>query len=226
MCLVAGCDVVWRLDDVHGGSAAGDASGDGAANCAFADDFGGQVVRQEWDKFSDDPRLTVLQNDQLFIAVPTGITGSAEAGIRLIEGKTLPRGGFIEVEIVKATTTTEAGGPVETYMAVRQNLTNGYVIDVSTTYLEFYTHVAGNATMVHTRTYDPQAHRWWRFEHGPSDDEVTFSTSADRIDWFAQKTIPIATPLVNVEIGVVVGSYNGGIPVSTSATIDNFSICD
>ena len=222
VCLLAGCDVVWRLDDVHGAAVA-DARRDAPGNCTFVDDFAGTQRKQDWELLMDDPRITIAQADMTIIEAMASIDTNAETGLKLVERQTLALGERVEVEIPQATET--ADGQVETSLIVGQNPQNGYVIDVSQTFLELYSRVAGVGTLVSTRMYEPGPHRWWRLAHGPGESEVTFYTSLDGHDWFGQKTVPMAVPLVDVEIVILVGSYSGGAPVATRAVFDNFSVC-
>jgi len=222
VCLLAGCDVVWRLDDVHGAAVA-DARTDAPGNCTFVDDFAGMQRKQDWNLLMDDPRIAITQADMTIIDADASIDTNAETGLLLIERQTLALGDHVDIDIQRATATLD--GQVETYMIVRSNPQNGYIIDVSQTFLELYTRIAGVGTLVHTRTYEPVAHRWWRLAHGPNENDVTFYTSTDGTGWFGQKTVPMSTPLVDVEVAFGVGSYNGGANVPTRAIIDNFSIC-
>ncbi|HEX5060569.1 MAG TPA: hypothetical protein VFV99_14475 [Kofleriaceae bacterium] len=222
VCLLAGCDVVWRLDDVHG-EVAVDARSDAPGSCAFVDDFTGTMRKQQWDVIIDDPRIMIAQANMTIIDAAANIDTNAETYLRLIERQTLAVGDHVDVEIPQATNTDN--GQVETSLLVGQNPQNGYVIDVSQTFLEFYSRVASVGTLASTRMYEPAAHRWWRLTHGPGELDVTFYTSVDGHDWFGQKTVTMATPLVDVEVVLLVGSYNGGASLPTRAIFDNFSIC-
>jgi hypothetical protein len=226
VCLLSGCDVVWRLDDLRGDASTrdGDGSGmtdDSGSQCPITDDFAGTTIKQHWIPFENAP-LRVTQADQLIIDIPANVSADSEAGVGSLGRYTLTIGGTVDVEVVKATTSTAVRA--ETYLAVRLDYMNGYLIDVNGTTIEFINRVGGSGVPIR-RAYEPPQHRFWRIQHGPSSNEVTFATSADGATWFPQSRQPMGVAFTNLEIVMAGGTFSGGDLVATRAELDNFTMC-
>jgi hypothetical protein len=224
VCVLAGCDVVWRLDDLRG-DGGGDTppdsgDGDAADRCAneLRDDFAGTTIKQHWLKFGESAEATVAQAEMLLIRVQT--SASATVGVKSNLRYTLEAGGTIDVEVIQPTVTAP-GGYVETYLAAREDMANGYGIDVAGPNIEFKRIVGGTLNTT-TRTYEPTQHRFWRIEHGPGPSEVTFSTSADGSSWFTQVKLA-SDRFANLQVELGLASF--GVTTTTSALFDNFAMC-
>jgi hypothetical protein len=169
-----------------------------------------------------DPPVRITQEETLFIDIPASVSTNAEAGVASFGRYTLAVGGKVDVEVVAAT--TSATGHTETYLAVRQDYLNGYLIDVNTTSIEFISRVGGAGPPLR-RPYDVLLHRFWRIEHGPATNEVTFWTSPDGASWFMQSQQTSGVPFTNLEIVLAAGTFWGGDPAPTQAQFDNFVMC-
>ena len=62
--------------------------------------------------------------------------------------------------------------------------------------------------IVSMEPYDPMDHRFWRIEHVVATNEVTFSTSSDRMSWFERYRLVATVPVTPGQ-----------------ARFDNFQLC-
>ncbi|HEY5951803.1 MAG TPA: hypothetical protein VIV40_40185 [Kofleriaceae bacterium] len=231
VCLLAGCDVVWRLDDLRSTDGGGSSS-DGpridvnAPPCTdrVHDEFAGTTISQQWMTFAENAGLQVRQAETLVIDIQANITANGEAGVSLNIPHLFDPGATASVEAPLVT--LSSSGHVETYLAVRQDYLNGYFIDVSDASIEFLIKVNGAMVQMVGRPYESQAHRFWRILHGPSSDQVSFQTSADGISWFTQLQANAVVPLGVMQIALVAGTFSGGDPTATRAAFDNFELCN
>jgi hypothetical protein len=215
LCLLTGCDFIWRLDHLP--------PPDGPPPCQATDDFTGDRLASHWSEFTGNTLFAIRQEDALVLDLSGGAGASAgEAGVRYVTAFDRT-GGSVEVEVPSVV----AADPfVENYLRVRAENDNDhtYVIRYGDEKIDFRTRV-GVDTIHRSRTYNALTDRFWRIWNGPTPGEVTFSTrgSVDE-PWFDETTQPAAVSFARVEIFLVAGMF--GISANPgAATYDNFKIC-
>ncbi|HEV2762243.1 MAG TPA: N,N-dimethylformamidase beta subunit family domain-containing protein, partial [Pyrinomonadaceae bacterium] len=127
-------------------------------------------------------------------------------------------GGSASVEVVSAPT----DGAVDTELAVCLDGQNFYMIVQESGRLYFQDIVAG-ARNSSAAAYNPAQQRFWRIRHDPVGDLVLFETSADRLAWVVQRTIPRSLPLASVKFELSAGTWRIETLTGT-ARFDNFRL--
>jgi hypothetical protein len=224
--LLAGCDIIFRLDDLESspsgdGSMPGEAAVDAPANC-LQDTFDGTVTRQHWERFNELMAFTISQNEQFMIEIPVSYDDNAEAGVRSINHYDLT-GSFMQVEVVEATTGTTYN--TETYLTARVDPGSSYLIRVSSGLLQCWSRTNYSIDKECDRTYDPAAHRWWKIEHVTDMPAMRYWTSADGARWDLQGTGPVPNPVTRLEVSLRVGNLTGGDQSPGRTIFDNFTLC-
>jgi len=230
--LLAGCDIVFRLDDLRAtntgdGSVPGDtirdtgASIDAPASCLH-DMFTGGDIQGHWSVINELSAFEIDQSDVLEIGLPQSFNSNAEAALQTYRDYNFT-GAFVQVEVPEVTTSTTYNA--ENYLTVRIDNQNAYLIRVANGGIDFWTRRFGQLMDIGGRPYEAVPHRWWRIEHSTMDDVIRFSTSQNGQDWFEQGRGPAVVPLTRIEVSLRAGNIAPGDPDPGRAIFDNFLLC-
>ena len=228
---LAGCDIVFRLDDLRtetsDGSVVRDVAADAAplidapASCLH-DMFTGSDIQGHWSVINELSAFEIDQADTLEITLPTSFNANAEGALQTYRKYNFT-GAFAQVEVPVVTTSTTYNA--ENYFTVRIDNQNAYLIRVANGDIDFWTRRLGQLMDIGGRPYEAGAHRWWRIEHAVMDNTIRFSTSHDGQDWFEQGRSVASVPLTRIEVSLRAGNLAPGDPNPGRAVFDNFLLC-
>jgi hypothetical protein len=216
VCVVSGCDVVWRLDPVP--------PPDAAPPCVASDDFTGTRLANEWSTFAPTQQFVIEQADELRLDLSAAVMSvPGEAGVRYGVAFDL-HGGSIEIEVAQV---INAHPNLENYMRVRAGTSNAnnYSIRYGDGMIDFRTRV--NTDEIHrVRAYNATQDRFWRISNGPQPGDISFATRGSPSEpWFIETTQPASVPLDDMQVMFVAGTYNAGAPAPGVVIYDNFAVC-
>lgn len=89
----------------------------------------------------------------------------------------------------------------------------------------YYRRRTGGNDFVLNEAYDAVAHRYWRFGHDVTKNEIVYATSPNATDWTERFRAPVTVPITALQAEVAAGEYAGGSPTPGEARFDNFQLC-
>lgn len=114
--------------------------------------------------------------------------------------------------------------PLTTTDATPTTNQDEYLIDYDGGLMHYLRRDAG-VDIVSMEPYDPMDHRFWRIEHVVATNEVTFSTSSDRMSWFERYRLVATVPVTALEVEIGAGSYQGGSPSPGPGAVRQLQLC-
>jgi hypothetical protein len=167
-------------------------------------------------KWTFGPNATVANNRVSFATTDTTFSGYLTS-----VGRYTLIGSRATVRV--PTVATSPDNQATTYFALYADNPNGNAVlfNVTGSTLSFLTRIAGVQSTLASLTYDPVAHRWWRFTE--SIGNVVFQTSPDGVVWTTRATW---TPTWDISgVFASVGAGTGASPTgATPAVIDSFNL--
>jgi hypothetical protein len=167
-------------------------------------------------KWTFGPNATVANNRVSFATTDTTFSGYLTS-----VGRYTLIGSRATVRV--PTVATSPDNQATTYFALYADNPNGNAVlfNVTGSALSFFTRVAGVQSTLASLTYDPVAHRWWRFTE--SIGNVVFQTSPDGVAWTTRATW---TPTWDISgVFASVGAGTGASPTgATPAVFDSFNL--
>jgi subtilisin family serine protease len=179
------------------------------AGITISDDFNDNTPdTTKWNVGVPAGGTVIEQGGRLEVTPPTSTTGYGGYYSATTVDLTDSR---VSVEV----TPGNAGGyGAETYLTLAQG--NNYLLFATGGgNLLFQTAVNGAMTRTYI-PYSPTQHRFWRFRHNPTTDEVFWETSADGVTWTAQRAVVRAFPITNLQTQLQAGKYTATTPGGTT----------
>jgi hypothetical protein len=218
-CLVSACGASREQPD-----AGVVVSVDAPRTCPLHDDFSGTTFALQW-VFFDDPEVELRQQDALHISIPAN-TEYVGAAIRLRDPYSLPLGGTVDIEVVKAMTGTSGKIVAELSLFKDQQYDRSFAMSIVGSTFKILQSYTGTYDTYVQRPFDPVANRWWRIENGPLESEVTFWTSPDGRTWSKERTAHAFSTMTDLRVQLQAYSMDLGDPAPAQVIFDNFKLCD
>lgn len=190
----------------------------------FSDDFNDNTrdatkwsIGEFYSGLANDPQVTVLEQNQQLEITPISSTAGHHHNGYVSAATWNMTGAQAKVEVKRV-----ASYSASTIFYIGSDSNNGYLIIEEDGQLFFRTKIAGvsNTTQI---AYDSVQHRFWRFRHHTSTDQVTFETSSDGTSWTVRRTVTrqIAITALRVELdaGTYAAEWNMG-----SSIFDNLQL--
>jgi hypothetical protein len=222
--MLAGCDVVFRLDDLRkeptgDGAVGGD--GGGSGHGCLVDPFTGSDIASHWTVVKQAVGFNVVQDNWLALEVPENLAVTAEAGVRTARKYDLTSG-YVQVQIDQILTGTT--DMVETYMHAWVDSRDGYLIRVANRRIAFVIMTEGVSNVPSSSAFDPFEHHFWRISN-PMPGLIELALSSDGATWNFSSSQQAPHPVTSLEIGLIVKSSGTGDPDPGTAVYDNFELC-
>ncbi|HEX8456548.1 MAG TPA: S8 family serine peptidase, partial [Pyrinomonadaceae bacterium] len=189
--------------------------GDGSPNLlAYAavtvsDDFNDNAAdTSKWNVGVPTGGTVVEQNGRLEVTPPASTTGYGGYYSATTVDLTDSR---VSVEVTPG---NAAGYGAETYLTLASG--NNYVLFATGGgNLLFQTAVNGAMTRTYI-PYSPTQHRFWRFRHNRTTDQISWETSPDGIAWTTQRTVARQFPIHALQTQLQAGKYTATTPGGTT----------
>jgi hypothetical protein len=188
----------------------------------FTDDFNDNVRdTSKWtiatlhdSRFNSSVQVAET-SQQLKITTPQGVLGYSGYVTASTWDFTNAR---TSVEVLQ---TVSAGN--DTVFALGLDANNRYRFVVEDGVLYFQYKVGGGATSSTNVSYNATQHRFWRFRHNPTGDQIVFETSSDGNGWTAQRTVARQFANTALKVEIDSGSFVAS-GATTTAIFDNFKL--
>ncbi|HEX8919947.1 MAG TPA: LamG-like jellyroll fold domain-containing protein [Pyrinomonadaceae bacterium] len=185
----------------------------------FGDDFNDNAL--DWSRWVvNDPAspTTAREQNQRFeislqpnVAGYNGVTSSAPQSL-------VNR--YAQVQLVQP---VSMGGWAETGLQLIRDGSNYYNLSIGAGSLVMDAWTGG----VRDRTvlnFDPVNHRFWRIQHDPNSQTVSFMLSADGQNWTVGKTVAVTFPLNSLKLNLFGGAWGTGNGAPGTAIYDDVRI--
>jgi hypothetical protein len=220
---LAGCDMLWQLEDVKRPPDAlviSEASVDAPPRCPFSDNFDDNVISPMW--FVMDPTQTKAlvseKAGQLDVSLRTDLD-DAYNGIAFVDPHDLSS----MITRVTIYPMNEAGW-YELYFQIYLDGMNNVQFQTGAGGLS-YAVVTDGVPMRTFLTYDPAKHRHLQFRHDAVAHLINFEASGDSTTFETLATLVVPWSFSAVKVAFFAGTFQtGGVPPG-SARFDDFSVC-
>ncbi|HEX5057790.1 MAG TPA: hypothetical protein VFV99_00460 [Kofleriaceae bacterium] len=217
MVLLAGCDLLFQIDDLTGHTDAGgsadsvDATQDMHTTNCVADDFA--MLGTQWTMFENPPTAVVAIDGTLSISLNKAADdhGGIDSAVRDFTGAS------IEVDVVTVPDTSS-----ETYMEWDRGH-DWYSIAVDHGELSYGYSVDGSDRTIEI-PYEPDKHRRFKLAHDRQANLIRMSVRNSLGEWTELGTVPVSIPMTALTVELASGSYTAAL-TSGVARFDNFVTC-
>jgi len=188
-----------RFDKVNGG---GSPTGKWCAASSFTDDFADGEPSRKWGRSFVQPGCIMSETGGELLFSLTSNTfaycGNFSDKAYDLTGDTFA----VEVPVVLNTATDGA----ETYLRVEADQDNWLDFVENHGGLLFRKQIQGTTSLLALVTYDPVAHRFWRFRE--SGGKTYWETSPNGTEWTVRAEAPNPVPVTALDVGLGAGAYN------------------
>lgn len=166
---------------------------------------------------SFDPQVVVAERNQRLEIVPRANQSEQHYNGYVSTARWNLTNGSASVEVVQVATSGAS-----TVFAIGTDSESWYrfIVEDGRIYFQRDEDRGGGGTSL---PYDAAAHRFWRFRHNPSANQILFETSSNGTNWNVARTVARDNPISAVRVELSAGTFN---PVSAPGTaiFDNFKL--
>ena len=185
----------------------------------LSDDYNdNRLDTTRWRYSSASSASIVLEQNQR-LEIPLRPNTAGYYGIQTLGTHDL-REKTVSVDLVQA---TSQGGWVETFFQLKRDENNYYHMSVGagSFVLDSWTNGVRDRTVL---SYDPAAHRFWRFRHDAASNTINFESSANATAWTTHKIVTVNFPIDSMYAVLLAGAWGTGNSTPGAAIFDNFTI--